>query len=173
MKDRILQAIFSASGLALVIAVAGFLSAIVTMFVDVNATLSVKWLLFMVFVATCLITILLKLVHDLARTEERAAPFERPIKYISDERIFIIRRNENFANSIVVGCYSHQDDVDRLAYVAVVHLVQDKVIQIKIHNDLGLLKRVPSTPVELQTLVIRPVVPVTALHQYQNSESQA
>jgi len=171
MNDRILSGIFSLSGASLSIAAAGFLSAIVTMFVDVTDQVPIRLLLFTIFAFSCLILVLLKVIYDLNHEKQPAPPFEHPIKYISDGRLFIIRRNENFLNSIIVGCYSHQDDVDRLAYLAVVHLVQDKVIQIKIHSDLGLLSSIPSTSAELQTLIIRPVVPVTALQLFTNQES--
>jgi hypothetical protein len=171
MKERVLAGIFSLSGLALAIAVAGFLSAIVTMFVDVAAPVPMRALLFAVFIALCLVVILLKVIHDLSLERRPDPAFEHAIKYIPEERIFVIRRNEHFLNNIVVGCYSSIDDVDRLAYVAVVHLMQEKVIQIKIHTDLGVLKEIPETAAALRYLVIRPVVPVTALQQYQNLEN--
>lgn len=159
------------SGASLMIAAAGFLSALVTMFVDVADKVPIRLLIFVVFVSSSIFLVLLKIIYDLTNEKKPAAPFEHPIKFIADEKLFIIRRNENFLNNIVVGCYSHQDDVDRLAYIAVVHLVQDKVIQIKIHSDLGLLTTIPNTSTELQNLIIRPVVPVTALQQYTNQEN--
>lgn len=171
MKDRILSGVFSVSGISMILAVAGFLSALVTMFIDVASPVPIRTLLMTVLVLVSIIVILLKVIHDLASAKAPAAPFEHPIKLIAEERIFVIRRNENFLNNIIVGCYSHQDDVDRLAYIAVVHLVQDKVIQIKVHTDLGLLKKLPTTADQLKALVIRPVVPVTALQQYQTSEN--
>lgn len=170
MKDRILSGIFSLSGLALMLAVAGFLSAIVTMFVDVSTVVPMRALLLAAFLSVSIIVVLLKIIHDLASTKVPPSPFEHPIKYIHDERIFVIRRNEHFLNHIVVGCYFNDDDVDRLAYLAVVHLMQEKVIQIKIHAALGVLKNIPSTQSELRTLVIRPVVPMTAIELYQNGE---
>jgi hypothetical protein len=168
MNNRIVSGIFSLSGVSLVVAVAGFLSAIVTMFVDVGEKVPIRLLILTFFVLTSLVVVLLKVIYDLASEKQPAAPFERPIKFIPDEKLFVIRRNDNFLNNIIVGCYSHQDDVDRLAYVGFVHLMQDKVIQIRIHTDLGLLKTIPSSTNELQTLIIRPVVPVTALQLFQN-----
>jgi len=52
MKDRILAGFFSVSGVALMVGTAGFLSALVTMFVDVNAAVPVKALLCTVLVAS-------------------------------------------------------------------------------------------------------------------------
>lgn len=114
MKDRILAGFFSVSGVALMVGTAGFLSALVTMFVDVNAAVPVKALLCTVLVATSACVVLLKVIYDLANEKAAAAPFEHPIKYISDERILVIRRNENFLNNIIVGCYSHQEEIERL-----------------------------------------------------------
>lgn len=156
------------SGASLIIAAAGFLSALVTMFVDINDKISIKILLLIVFLFASFLLILFKIIYDLTNEKQPVAPFEHPIKFISDEKLFIIRRNENFVNNIIVGCYLQLDDVDRLAYLAVVHLVQDKVIQIRIHSDLGLLKAIPSSTNELRNLIIRPVVPVTALQQFTN-----
>jgi hypothetical protein len=171
MKERILKGIFSLSGVSLLLAVAGFVSAVVTMFVDVASTVPTKVVIFIVLLATSAIVILLKLLNDAIDITAPAPPFEHPIKVLPNEKIIVIRRNENFVNNIVVGCYLYQDEIDQLAYIAVVHLIQDKVIQIKIRTDLGLVEKLPTTKLELQALIIRPVVPVTALHYFQDGET--
>lgn len=166
MKDRIISAVFSLPGASFAIGTAGFLSAIVTMFVDVNSQISVKYLLLVLLISISFILILFKVVFDLSTESMPPAPFENLIKFIEADQLFIIRRNENFLNSILVGCYSQSDGIDRLAYIAVVHLVQDKLIQIKIHNNLGILPNFPIGTDELKNIVIRPVIPVTALQNY-------
>ena len=95
-------------------------------------------------------------------------PFEHPIKYYPDDQIFIIKKNDNFINSIVVGCYAQQDELDRLAYLGVVHHVQDTVIQIKIRFDFGVVEKMLFTSEQLKSIAVRPVVPVTALAQFSN-----
>ncbi|KVG81610.1 hypothetical protein WJ36_02845 [Burkholderia ubonensis] len=166
MKERIVKGIFSLNGASLIIGAAGFLSALVTMFVDVTAQISVKWIIFVVFFLSSFVLILLKIISDLSIEKKPAPPFEKPIRYLDDSKIFVIRRNENFLNSIIVGCYLQRDGVDMLAYLAVVHLVQEKVIQIKIHSDLGLLPSGNLLPEDLNAIEIRPVVPVTALERF-------
>jgi len=89
---------------------------------------------------------------------------------VRDEEVFVIRRNENFINNIIVGCYILKDDIDRLAYLGVVHLVQDKVIQIKIRYDFKVLGTIPESIDALKNISVRPVVPVTALQQLINME---
>jgi len=171
MTNKILGAIFSLSGASIAIGVLGFMAGIVTIFVDVNSELSIKWLLFIVLILASIILILLKLIYDLSQETAPPPTFEVPIRYVSDEQVFVIRRNENFINNIVVGCYVRKDDIDRLAYLGVVHLVQDKVIQIRIRADFDVLEKIPESSDELKNIIVRPVVPVTALQQLSNLEN--
>lgn len=170
LKDKIINGIFSMPGLALAIGASGFLSSVVSLFINVDAQVSVKWLLFAILMLGCALLILLKLIHDLLKETKAPAPFEHPISYIKDEEVFVIRRNDNFLNNIVVGCYLIQNEIDRLAYLGVVHLLQEKVIQIKVRLDYQVLSEIPTSPEQLKTLVIRPVVPVTAIEQFTASE---
>ncbi len=171
MKTKIVDVIFSWSGASIAIGVLGFMAGIVTIFIDVSSNLSIKWFLFVILIFGSLILILLKIIHDLSKESTPSPPFETPIRYVPEENVFVIRRNENFLNNIVVGCYVQQDEIDRLAYLGVVHLVQDKVIQIKIRADLEVLKKIPTASDKLKTIVVRPVVPVTALQQLSNLEN--
>lgn len=148
------------------------MSGIVTIFLNVNEQLSIKWLLFCVLIAVSLILILLKVIYDLSQENKPPPPFEHPIRYVPEEQVFVIRRNEYFINSIVVGCYAQRDEIDRLAYIGVVHLVQDKVIQIKVHTDYKILGNIPTSQEELKNIVIRPVVPITALDQFRIKENE-
>jgi len=106
MNEKIAKGIFSLSGASIVIGVVGFVSGFVTLFVNVNDQLSIKWLLFVLLVGISLTLILLKVIYDLSRERRPPPPYEHPIRYVSEEQVFIIRRNENFLNSIVVGCYA-------------------------------------------------------------------
>lgn len=171
MNEKILKGIFSLSGASITIGLVGFMSGLVGLFVDVNALMSIKWLLFALLLETSLILILLKVIYDLAQETRPPPPFEHPIRYMAEENVFIIKKNENFHNSIVVGCYAQMDEVDRLAYLGVVHHVQDKVIQIRIVWDYSVLTKIPSTQEELKNIFIRSVVPVIALQQFNTMEN--
>lgn len=171
MNEKILKGVFSLSGASMMIGLVGFMSGLVGLFVDVNAQMSIKWLLFVLLIETTLILILLKVIYDQAQETRPPSPFEHPIRYMPEENVFIIRKNENFHNSIVVGCYAQIDEVDRLAYLGVVHLVQDKVIQIRIQYDYSVLPSIPSTQEELKNIFIRSVVPITALQQFNTMEN--
>lgn len=165
MKERIAEATFSLSGLSLAVGVLGALSGVVQLFIDTNLQVSIRWVLFVIWCSLSLGLILLKVIYDLHNEKRPAPPFETPIKYIGDQQIFVIRRNDNFLNNIVVGCYFQLDEVDTLACIGVVHIVQEKVIQIKVVGSFIGQAAPPTSSDALTRLVIRPVVPIDALNQ--------
>lgn len=171
MYAKIANGIFSLSGASIFIGVIGFVSGLVGLFIDVNSQLSIKWILLILLLGSSLTLILLKVIYDLSQEKKPPPAYEHPIGYVLEEQVFIIRKNENFLNSIVVGCYTQRNEVDRLAYLGFVHLVQEKVIQIKIARNYSVLDAIPSTQEELKNIVIRPVVPVTALQQFNTMEN--
>lgn len=174
MNDKVAKTLSShilSNIIPYLIAVVGFSSSVVTMFVDVNTQLSIKWLLFSLVISITAISILIKIIYDLLRVSIPAQPVEHPIKYVQDQGVFIIRRNENFLNTIIVGCYVQNDDIERLAYLGTVHLVQDKVIQIKVQRDYGIFTEPPLSSEQLKSIAVRSVVPVEALEQFQNLEN--
>ena len=141
MKKQVLSAIFSLSGISIIIGVIGFTSSVATLFVDINSNISIKWLLFFFVLAASLILILLKIIYDLIVQSTAPSTFEIPIRYIPQDNILVIRKNENFLNSIIVGCYQQKDEIDRLVYLGYVYLVQDRVIQIKLTHDMNKLEK--------------------------------
>lgn len=66
MKERILGGFWSLNGLSLAIAGVGFASGIVTMFIDVNDKVSIKWLILSIISTGIIILILLKITYDLS-----------------------------------------------------------------------------------------------------------
>jgi len=104
-----------------------------------------------------------KLIYDLANEKRPPAPFETPIKYLHGEQLLLIRRNENFTNQIVVGCYSNIDDVERLLFLGAVHHVQDNFIQIRILPNAAQTAPLINEATDLKTIFVRPVVPLSAI----------
>lgn len=163
MKDRINQAIFSLTGISLAVGAAGFLSALVTMFVNTSEQVSIKWILFLLWLFLTVVIILLKLLFDIAAEKKIAPPYEIPIRYLRNDQILLIRRNEHFGNQIVVGCYSNVDDVERLLSLGAVHHVQEQFIQIKLLPATSPEETGVGQDTDLKTILVRPVVPLSAL----------
>ena len=172
MKEKIITGIFSISGLSILIGFIGFLSGITGLFIDINMQVSVKWVVFVVLITGTLLLILIKIIFDYSQHTIVPPAFEVPIKCIKNQNLIIIRKNDNFINHIVVGCYSVIDGIDQLAYLGFIHLVQDKLIQIKVEVDYKVLIELPTSPDGLKNLVIRPVVPITALKEFIPMENQ-
>jgi len=73
--NKLLSAVFSLSGASIAIGVLGFLSGIVSLFIDVNSTLSIKWFLLICLLLISFIIILLKLIYDLSQVATPAPPY--------------------------------------------------------------------------------------------------
>lgn len=164
MNDRINQAIFSLTGISLTVGAAGFLSALVTMFVNTSEQVSVKWILFLLWLFLTIVIILLKLLFDIAAEKKISPPYEIPIRYMPNDQILLIRRNEHFGNQIVVGCYSNVHDVERLLALGAVHHVQEQFIQIKLLPATSPDETGVGQDTDLKTILVRPVVPLSALN---------
>ena len=163
MRDRIGKAVFSLTGISLAVGAAGFLSALVTMFINTSDQVSIKWILFILWLFLTVAIILLKLVFDLSSEKKISAPYETPIRYLPSDNILLIRRNEHFGNQIVVGCYSNIDDVERLLSLGAVHHVQEKYIQIKLLPATSPDETGVGSNTDIKTILVRPVVPLSAI----------
>lgn len=171
MIDKISHSLFSFTGLSILIGCLGLLSGITTLFIDINALISVKFLLATVLFSAISIAILFKALFDCANETKPQPAFEHPFSYNKDDNILLIRRNDNFINSIVVGCYIDKNDMETLAFLGVVHHVQDKVIQVRLVCDFGKLKNIPSDLDSLKKITVRAVVPLTALEMFKKTEA--
>jgi len=76
MREKIAEATFSLNGLSLAVGALGFLSGVVQLFVDTNLQISIKWVLFVVWISLTLGMVFLKIVYDL-HNEKRPAPHSR------------------------------------------------------------------------------------------------
>lgn len=112
----------------------GFLSALVTMFVNIQETVSIKWFIFLIWLFLTLSILMIKRIIELEvqNKELLPLPFEKPLKILEDKGIILIRKNKTFANNIIVGCYFINDDVEKIAFSAHVYHTQDNFVQLKI-----------------------------------------
>ena len=163
MRENIKGAIWSFSGLSIGLGVLGALSGVVQLFVDVNKSISVKWLLLVLWISISILLIFLKLVFDATNTQNHTNSYVNPFKFIPDKSIFIIKKNDLFLNNIIVGCYSIEDDIENLAFIGVVSLVQEKIIQIKIIKPLIKATDQATILKDLKKISIRPVIPYDAI----------
>jgi hypothetical protein len=68
-----------------------------------------------------------------------------------------------------VGCYFQQDEIDTLAFIGSVYIIQEKVIHIKIIGDFIGAYTAPTSQNSLDRLVVKSVIPFDAFNQIQSS----
>jgi hypothetical protein len=170
MLTDIKKAVFSLAGLSIGLGAIGFLSGLVQLFVDVSTTISIKWLLLSFLVGLSLILILLKVIFDLHLQKNAQPNHESPIRFLEKDGILVIRKNDHFVNQIIVGCYYTTDEIERLAYVGVVDHIQEKVIQIRIIQSFLPTENGATNSININHLIIRPVVPYSALERLGSQE---
>jgi hypothetical protein len=162
VKDKL----FSFSAIAIAVGAAGFVSAVVTMFVDTSQQYSVRVIIFLVWLFLSILVVLIKIINDLSNIEitQPTLPREKPIKILSNGQLILIRKNDLFINNAIVGCYCVEDDFESLIYIAVVSHVQDNFLQVKVIADFrdDRAKQMLTTR-GVDCMVIRPTIPYEAL----------
>ncbi|XOO00615.1 hypothetical protein ACLB6C_04345 [Enterobacter hormaechei] len=80
IKDKL----FSFSAIAIAVGAAGFVSAIVTMFVDTSQQYSVRVIIFLAWLFLSILVVLIKVINDLSNIEitQPTSPREKPIKIL-------------------------------------------------------------------------------------------
>lgn len=185
MKESLTKYIFSFTALSVLFGVFGLLSSFVTLFIDVNSSISIKWLLFTLVVFFSLTTILFKLIFDLSEEkrklisdlslEKQKSAFEHPISYhepLNNEPIFLIRQNQNFVYNIYVAGYLKRDQLDTLVFVGYVKNPQEKFIQIAVvkwFEKIDLKDANGNSKDEIvKSIEIRPVIPINVFNSLSN-----
>lgn len=156
LKDKLWRIISIAIGAA------GFLSALVTMFINTATDISIKWLVFLCWIFATIAVVLLSIIMDMVKEREKTPSqlYEKPLRMNDDGSIIIIKKNDNFTNNIIVGCYLESDEIEKLACIAYVYHTQEKLVQLKIWKNL--LSESESKSLEekgVHNMIIRPNIP--------------
>lgn len=155
LLKRVGSAILSKSGGAMFIGVLGILSGISGLFIDLDSTVSVRWLLAYLLITGTVIVVLLNLVAARPTIIEKPIPFDEVPISVHDENLLMIRRNPYLANLIVVAGYQSAGEYERLAFVGTVEHIQDRAVQVRVGPTYNGF--VPAA--HYRDVVVRPVVP--------------
>ena len=114
------------------IAVIGFLSSIVTLFIDVKSQISIKWLLFLIAVFLVVIIFLIRLSVSIA-TEKGINNKIRIIKVFKEKGIIAVRSPTELAINSLLSLYEKVDSYEELVGMGYVQNKQeDGLLSIKI-----------------------------------------
>ncbi len=128
---KITKFAFSINGLSILIGVLGFMSSIVTMFVDVNSQIPVKILLFSATLSLILISVLLS--HIFTQKNETREIFDYAVPFMYEEKynLYLVRKNPIFSNNVVAVCYEKDSEFEIPVFIGSVQWTQSDYLQIK------------------------------------------
>jgi hypothetical protein len=113
VKEK-LKKIFSFNGIALIIGIVGGLAGYFTILVtEWNFQLSLKWLVFTIYISFTIILILIKLVADLNTELKVKHPNTTTVfRYIPETDAFLIHKNDFLGHSAMVSIFYLDDSFE-------------------------------------------------------------
>jgi len=149
---------------AILIGVLGGLSAVVTLFVDTDSKVSIKWLLLIILISITLLVIVMKYASDISAEKNSELKFyEKPIGKLASEQVLVIRVNPLFNYHSLVGGYLVNDEIETIAFIGYVFHIQEKMSQIKIINVINSSGINFFDADVLSKIIIRPVIPFAVM----------
>lgn len=129
-----LKYILSFSGISLIFGIVGCLTAYFTILItNWDLKISIKWLIFTIYVSFTIILILLKLIVDLNNELKVKLPYTtRIFRYVPENFTFLIYKNDFLGHLAMVSIFYLDNSFEVELGKGYVKNIQDKFIQIKI-----------------------------------------
>lgn len=147
------------------IATLAVISSITTIFIDINSTISIKWLLFVIWVSSTILIIALRLtVHLYLQKEDRDKI--RVIKFIKQDYVYILLAKEDLSINTLLSVYKSYDGYEKLCGICLVENVQEnKLIAAK------LIKWKDDFPLtEQNNIVFKTSLPISVFEGFGNGQ---
>ena len=142
------------------IAVLGFLSSLVTLFIDVNATVSIKWILFETIIFMTIIAILARTILVLSQIKNISQNI-KVIKHKQENGILILKSSIEIPMNSLVSIYHKNDDYEELYAIGFIENIQEnKLIAVKI------TKIIKSIDLDIKKLIIKTTLSNSVLGGY-------
>lgn len=116
--------------LAVLIGVVGFLSAIVTMFIDTNSSVSMKWLIFIIFITSIILFLLISFIIELLKNKSYDDNVNRfKLTYLNKQtdkgEVFLNKSPVNFEYGDVIKIYHlDKDKVEVFIGIGIIEHIQ-------------------------------------------------
>ncbi|MFA6191574.1 MAG: hypothetical protein WC665_04400 [Sulfurimonas sp.] len=116
--------------LAITISVLGFLSAIVTLFTNVEQTISIKWLIFVIFISLVLLVVLIGIIIEFLKNNLNIEDVNQ-LKLVDLNKrtakgeVYLNKSSINFAYGDVVKVYYlDKDEIEQFIGIGIIEHVQ-------------------------------------------------
>jgi len=124
--------------IATIIGVLGFISAIVTLFVNINAQISIKWLIFVIFICLIVIILLIGFLKDVLKDKNCIDNIEElKLKYLNTQTekgiVFQNLSNIRFNYGDVIKIYFlNKEKIEQFIGIGVIsHIQSNKICHIE------------------------------------------
>lgn len=129
---KLSKKVTSEKGGYILIAVIGFVSSIVTLFIDVNETISIKWIILLVCIFATFTIIFIRIIIAIASAKRIDASINI-VKYYQDREVFLIKTNVPIPINALLSIYIQMDDYEDLYALGYVENVQEnKLVSVKV-----------------------------------------
>lgn len=132
---KLLIQVFTEKGLYISTGVIGFISGIVGIFIDVNAEISVKWLLFVITISLIVLIALLSLMSKLI-WEKQIVNQIKIIKYYPNREALVLKSNQDISINSLLSIYVDKDGYEELQAICYIENIQEnKLMSAKIFKN--------------------------------------
>ncbi len=133
IRDK-LKKIFSFNGISLLIGILGSIASILTIFINKwDSLISLKWLVFVLFLSISIILVLIKLTFDLVEEVKRKSPnSSKVIRYIPMSKAFLTSKNDTLGYSAMVSIFYIEDSYEIEFGKGFVNNIQEQMTQIQL-----------------------------------------
>ncbi len=139
-----IKKVLTFNGIYIAFGIFGSIASILTLLnLNYNFTISVKWLIFLIYIFICIILIFFKVICDLNDELNKIDPNPKftIIKYLQSTDEFLIKKTTLLAHNALVSLYYLKDDFEVEIGKAYVSNVSDNYIQLKIFDTLPNLSK--------------------------------
>jgi hypothetical protein len=132
MIKQKLEYILSLNGISILIGIVGGILGIMSIFIDWDTKLSIKWLAALWITYSFILIVSMKLTYDMYMMHKlRLKTNNKVIQYSSTDLLLLVQNNQNLEYSQSVSIYYLKDDFQLLMASGYVQNIQEKFVQIK------------------------------------------
>lgn len=132
MIKQKLEYILSLNGISILIGIVGCILGIMSIFIDWDTQLSIKWLAALWITYSFILIVSMKLTYDIYMMHKlRLKTNNKVIQYSSTDLLLLVQNNQNLEYSQSVSIYYLKDDFQLLMASGYVQNIQEKFVQIK------------------------------------------
>jgi len=129
---KLSKKVTSEKGGYILIAVIGFVSSIVTLFIDVNQSISIKWFILLVCLFATVAIIFIRIIIEIASAKKLDSTIN-VVKYYQDRDVFLIKSTIPIPFNTLLSIYIQMDDYEDLYALGYVQNVQEnKLVSVKV-----------------------------------------